>query len=93
MEEKVRKIALHYGRENQSKILIEEMAELTKAIIKLDRANTIADYKESFNNLIEELADVEIMLEQVKFLYGTEDVNSKKEEKVKRQIERMKNNE
>lgn len=50
-----------YGYQNQSDILIEEMAELTKAIIKHRRYGS----KETFDNLCEEIADVSIMLQQM----------------------------
>lgn len=45
--------------------VIEEMSELTKEILK-----NIARGKDNINQLIEETADVEIMLEQLKYCYG-----------------------
>lgn len=53
-----------WGLGLQFDILIEEMAELTKAIIKYKRSNNIG--------LLEEIADVEIMLEQVRSILGVE---------------------
>lgn len=52
------KIADHYGSSHQQLKLIEEMAELTRAIIQND---TIA--------IIEEMADVQILLDQLHYLY------------------------
>ena len=49
-----------YGGEMQLDILIEEMAELTKAIIKSRRYNTTWSHQ-----VLEEIADVTICLEQV----------------------------
>ena len=81
MKEKLVKIANHYGYESQIKKLFEEMAELTVAICKDDR-----------ENIIEEIADVEVMLEQMKILLDCEgSVFLEKMHKVDRQIERMKN--
>ena len=57
-------IADKLGYEEQSMQLIEEMAELTQAISKYRRYNDI----EKLLNLIEELADVSIVLEQVIYL-------------------------
>ena len=57
-------IADKLGYEEQSMQLIEEMAELTQAISKYRRYNDI----EKLLNLIEELADVNIVLEQVIYL-------------------------
>lgn len=71
----IHKIADHYGFKSQSIILIEEMAEVTKAITKLIRmieegqppSKAISE-EEAIENIIEEIVDVEIMLEQVKYL-------------------------
>ena len=84
------RIALHYGYSSQSHILIEEMAELTKAIIKKQRARTLRDHLQAYENIIEEIADVEICLEQIKYLMDLyEKVSEVKESKIKRQLERM----
>ena len=55
-----------FGERNQEDIAIEEMAELTKAIIKNRRYNT----DETKANIVEETADVLIMLYQLMFVYG-----------------------
>ena len=57
MQNAVRK----YGVDAQDDIAIEEMSELTKAIIKNRRYKDFNTYE----NLCEELADVSIMLEQM----------------------------
>lgn len=94
MEENIKKIADHYGYEEQSRQLIEEMAELTQAINKLWRAekNEAGTEKiiECWEKVVEEIADVDIMLDQIKYLMPCEkSVAVEKEKKVKRQIERM----
>lgn len=67
--------AKYYGYEAQSNQLVEECAELIQAVSKYRRAvaglgQPIAEEKKAvaLENLIEEIADVEIMLEQVKYL-------------------------
>lgn len=50
----------HYGVENQREILVEECAELIQAVSKCKRNGTVIS-----DNLVEELADVSIMLEQI----------------------------
>lgn len=50
-----------YGIDKQLDIAIEEMAELTKAIIKYRRYAS----RETYENLCEETADVAIMVEQI----------------------------
>ena len=59
--DELKEIADTLGYEEQSMQLIEEMAELTQAINKHRRYST----KDTLFNLIEELADVNIVLEQV----------------------------
>lgn len=55
-----------YGIRNQEDVAIEEMSELTKAIIKNRRYNT----EETKANIVEEMADVLIMLFQLVKVYG-----------------------
>lgn len=94
-------IAEHYGYESQSRQLIEEMAELTVAINKLWRVERFCDRKNIMDvkgfsypktkEIIEEIADVEIMLAQIKYLLDCQDeVEQEKERKILRQLERMK---
>ena len=85
-------IANYYGYESQSNQLIEELSELIQAICKKKRvANKFSAYdemEEANDNLIEEIADVEIMLENVKYLLC---INQRYIEKIKMQkIERQK---
>lgn len=98
MIEKIKKIATFYKFENQSRQLSEECAELIQAINKYQRyaSNYNAEPKEYdwkyYQNVVEEIADVEVMLEQIKILLNISDeaVHGIKEKKVNRQIERIK---
>ena len=90
--------AKYYGYEAQSNQLVEECAELIQAVSKYRRATAgvgepVADYKKTvvLENLIEEIADVELMLEQVKFLLRipAEDIEAIKLFKVNRTKERI----
>lgn len=94
-------IANHYGYDSQSRQLIEEMAELTVAINKLWIVERFCDGKNIMDvkgfsypevkEIIEEIADVEIMLSQIKYLLGCNDeVEQEKERKISRQLERIK---
>ena len=56
--------AEHYGYSEQSLILNEELSELIQAISKYRRDNS----KKNFDNIVEEIADVEVMLHQIKHL-------------------------
>lgn len=79
--------AEHYGYEPQSNMLVEEMAELTQAISKYRRDNS----KKNFDNVVEEISDVEVMLHQIKHLLGINPkyVEKTKIEKVNRVKERI----
>ena len=57
-----------WGKEPQMLQVIEEMSELTKEILK-----NINRKKDNIAELIEETADVEIMLEQLKCCYNIKD--------------------
>ena len=87
------KIADHYGENHQMLKAVEEMAELTQAIIKY------IDDPAEWNALLGELADVLIMAEQLDYLtqnwvapLGYEhlsDVGHRISIKLNRQLERM----
>lgn len=74
------KILAHYGEERQVLKAIEELIELQQAIIHDDR-----------ENIKEEIADVYLMLEQVKKMYHFTDTEIIEvvENKVNRQLKRM----
>lgn len=78
-----------YGKEAQSRQAMEECAELIQAINKCLR---YPNKEECKNNLIEEIADVEIMLYQLKVMFNIDDdqVFAFKVEKAKREQERLK---
>ena len=90
---KCHEIAEHYGEKHQMLKSVEEMAELTQAIIKY------LDDPAEWNDLIGELADVLIMVEQLDYLtqrwvspLGYEqlsDVGHRISIKLNRQLQRM----
>ena len=68
-----------WGEEAQMLMVVEEMSELMKEILK-----NINRKKNNIDEIIEETADVEIMLEQLKENYQIADkVIAYKEEKIK----------
>lgn len=62
-----RKAIKAYGHKKQEDICIEEMSELIKAIIKNRRYSST----ETRQSIREEIADVQIMLDQMKMIFGT----------------------
>ena len=76
------KAIMTYGIRAQSIVAIEELSELTKEITNQLRGKGDADH------LVEEIADVEIMLGQLKMMYDIYDGDV--EEHKKQKIERLK---
>ena len=94
---KLRRIAEEYGYDAQSRQCIEEMAELTQAInkfwrkdLKCGKLTTLEVPSGSPQELsiIEEIADVQIMLWQMAYLLNA-DVTPIIEQKLDRQLERI----
>jgi hypothetical protein len=84
----------NYGIPAQIDMAIEEMSELTKALLKFRRYGCGENCVKYYDNVIEEIADVKIMLRQLEFMYQCEkEVNEWIDRKVERQIERLKNHE
>lgn len=87
------KIAKYFGAENQKNQLIEEMAELTQAICKCKRIQKYLssdDGEVITDNLIEEIADVKLVLEQLIYLLNCQDqVTAIEQQKIKRTLGRI----
>ena len=96
MKDKIQKIANHYKLAKQQRQLAEECAELIQATSKLVRyqeTSYASDYDWKYlESVCEEMADVEIMLEQIKYLLhiNSDAIEKIMRKKVDRQIERMK---
>lgn len=90
-----KQICKHYGIESQKMILMEECAELIQAVSKLTRAEQGGKAFEKIQaavDLVEEMADVQIMIEQVLKYYfkdGDSRVNYFIDEKLTRQLGRI----
>lgn len=84
---RIEQIATHYGFTSQANMTIEECGELVQAICKLRRAYSEDRYK----HLLEEVADAYIMLRQMRYLLGYEDIDRIINEKLDRQMRRIEN--
>ena len=73
-----------YG-DKQIIIAIEELSELQKELCKFLRG------KSNYDNMVEEIADVEIMIEQMKIYFNilNKDLERMKEHKIERTKERL----
>ena len=92
--EELEKIIQKYGPQNQIDVAIEEMSELTKALIKYRRAKDSGDSADELGKrrgeIEEEIADVQIMLNQLQIIYRNEGpVEAWVDYKVERQMQRI----
>ncbi|MBR4927000.1 MAG: hypothetical protein IKY98_01600 [Alphaproteobacteria bacterium] len=75
-----------WGKHAQLLMVLEEMSELQKEILK-----NINRDKDNLDEIIDETADVEIMLDQLKYIYGIDEAVANriplKLEKVKARLE------
>lgn len=88
-QDKITKIASYYGFDSQCDVAVEEMAELTKAICKYKRSRTSQERENLTFELEEEIADVEIMIRQLKYLCHSNYINAEIERKLDRQLKRI----
>ncbi len=77
-----------YGEPAQIDMAIEEMSELTKALCKVKRARDTAGITETSSNVVEEIADVQIMLDQLRIIFGR-DAAAEEEAKLERLTDRL----
>lgn len=90
MRKKLLFIVDTYGTKPQVDMALEETAELQKALLKDRRKPS----EETRKNIIDEIADVQIMLEQLKIIYScSKEVEERVNYKINRQIERIMNHE
>ena len=76
-----------YGEIAQADMMIEEMSELTKALLKLRRLRPGADVAAARDSIREEMADVQIMLDQMRMIFGTTDkIEVEKLERLKNRL-------
>lgn len=84
-EKELERIIKHYGRRQQHIKAVEEMSELTKEICKYfcNEGNK--------QNLEEEMADVQIMINQLMIMHGItpSDIEYQMNQKILRTIKRM----
>lgn len=85
MNRKLRKIINHYGINKQLKYFQSEIFELNEAILNYEK-----DPRRE--HVIEEIADVMVMLKQIQLNYNikTDDIKEVMKFKIERQLERIK---
>ena len=81
----------YHGIEQETTIAMEECSELIKAISKCKRYGCVDKYRD---NLIEEIADVLIIINELQLIYdiSNDDIENIKKYKIDRMDYRIKNN-
>ena len=74
-----RKAFERFGKVNQITVAVEELSELQKELCKVLRGNM------NIENVVEEIADVEIMIEQLHIMFNADrDIDKVKAQKIDR---------
>lgn len=84
MDERLKRIADHYGFTSQANMLCEESAEYMVALNKLRRGKP-----EAYANVKEEVADIIVVAMQLRYLLGADDIDKIIESKLDRQLDRI----
>ena len=80
-----------WGYDAQSTMCIEEMSELTKALCKYSRFGKDSAPQEIKDNVIEEIADVLNMAEQMAYYFGKDAVTLARQKKIARTLNKLNN--
>lgn len=94
MEDNIyKRIVDTWGVESQLNMVTEEMGELLQAISKFRRAYNKDDETKAkaFEHLCEEVADVENMVNQMRYMLDSDLIDKYKEAKLKRISEKLDN--
>ncbi|HUU87391.1 MAG TPA: hypothetical protein VMX17_06525 [Candidatus Glassbacteria bacterium] len=78
-----------WGEDSQLDMMTEEMAELIQAISKFRRAKTQEKKAKAYIHLCEEVADVENMINQLRYMLDANLIDQFKAEKLKRTEKRL----
>lgn len=78
-----------WGYDAQALMCIEEMSELTKALCKYNRYGKEKAPLEIKENVLEEIADVLNCVEQMKIIFGEEEVEKIRDEKIYRTLNKI----
>ena len=88
-EESLQLIIDYYGEVHQEEKAIEEMAELTKEIVKSWQCDSEDELYDIIDNIHEELADVYVMVNQLMLIYDNDIVMKNVDEKIARTLGRI----
>ncbi|MCL2755535.1 MAG: hypothetical protein FWE45_00595 [Firmicutes bacterium] len=94
-KEEFKQMLDEWGEDAQIEVCIEEMAELTQALIKYKRMKRKPEYhvgreQEYLEHIKEEVADVLNCVHQMAHIFGEEEICKICDEKIKRTINRLK---
>lgn len=70
-----------WGVEAQMNMIVEELSELTFALMKIRRSGTEQQKIDRYDNLCEEIADVKLMLKQAEYMFDKKKIDKYYKEK------------
>lgn len=79
----------HYGHEPQIKKSMEEIGELDRALLRYISAGCPPGGTRGHDAVIDEIADVAVMVAQLRVIFGPAEVDERIAFKVRRQLDRM----
>lgn len=86
----LKRAILVYGVRSQVAMAHEEMAELAKALCKHYRTNALDERISTYQNILEEIADVQIMLDQLRIMFGgTKEIEEEKIRRLKLRLDQV----
>lgn len=80
-----------WGMESQMNMMTEEIGELLQAISKYRRSYNKSDEEKrnAYDHVCEEVADVENMLNQFRYMFNSDLIDKYKEEKLERTLKKL----
>jgi len=89
MENIYKRFVEQWGVDAQTDVMVEELAELTFALMKMRRAGTDEQMVVRYDNVCEEIADVRLMLNQMEYIYNKDIIDKYYKEKKERTIKKL----
>jgi len=79
-----------FGEESQCQMLVEECSEVIQAVCKYFRKYRPSNKAEKeYENLCEEIADLEIVISQMKYIFNEDKINAYRDKKLARLKQRI----
>ena len=91
LEQVYEKISKTWGIDSQMNMMSEEIGELLQAMNKYRRAQNKSEEEKAkaYDHLCEEIADVENMINQFRYIFDSDLIDKYKEQKLRRALDKL----